>query len=49
MGGVTLVPQSNDIYDNYLKIADNMLYDAKENGRNRVVWSNENKEQWREK
>lgn len=49
IGGVTLVPQNDDIYDTYLKIADNMLYDAKENGRNRVVWSNGNNEQWREK
>ncbi len=49
IGGVTLVPQNDDVYDTYLKIADNMLYDAKEHGRNRVVWSNGNEEQWREK
>ncbi len=49
VGGVTFVPKNDDMYDNYLKVADNMLYDAKEFGRNMVVWSNENKEQWREK
>ncbi len=49
IGGITLVPRNDDIYDNYLKIADNMLYDAKENDRNRVVWSNGDNEQWRGK
>lgn len=49
VGGVTVVPQSNDVYDNYLKIADSMLYTAKKSGRNMVVWSDAGKEQWREK
>ena len=49
IGGVTLIPQSSDVYDDYLKIADNMLYEAKEQGRNRVVWSDGKGEQWREK
>ncbi len=44
-----MIPQSSDVYDDYLKIADNMLYEAKEQGRNRVVWSDGKGEQWREK
>ncbi len=49
LGGVTVVPQAGDSYDAYLKIADNMLYDAKKLGRNRVVWSDGGREQWLEK
>lgn len=49
VGGVTLVPGSGDVYENYLKIADSMLYNAKQSGRNRVIWSNEGKEVWRER
>ena len=49
VGGVTLVPGSGDVYENYLKIADSMLYTAKQSGRNRVVWSNAGREEWREK
>lgn len=49
IGGVTLIPEGEDTYDTYLKIADNMLYEAKENGRNQVVWSDGNQGQWREK
>lgn len=42
IGGVTVIPQSESIYDSYLEIADAMLYDAKRFGRNRVVWADEN-------
>ena len=49
VGGVSLVPKSEDSYETYLKLADTMLYDAKRLGRNRVVWSNGGKEQWIEK
>lgn len=49
IGGVTLVPKVTDTYDTYVQIADTMLYDAKRYGRNQVVWSNGNSEQWMEK
>ena len=49
VGGVTLLPKMGDVYDDYLKIADNMLYKAKHNGRNMVVWSDGGKEPWRER
>ncbi len=49
MGGVTVVPDNGEKYADYLKIADNMLYDAKRFGRNQVVWCGDNREQWREK
>ena len=49
MGGITLTPKIDNTYDPYAQIADTMLYDAKRYGRNMVVWSNENKEQWCEK
>ncbi len=49
MGGITLTPKIDNTYDSYAQIADTMLYDAKRYGRNMVVWSNENKEQWCEK
>lgn len=48
MGGVTVIPGNNDKYADYLKIADDMLYDAKRFGRNQVVWRGDNGEQWRE-
>lgn len=41
LGGLTVVPTAGSSYDSYLKIADMMLYDAKRQGRNRVVWANE--------
>ena len=49
VGGVTVLPRSEDNYDTYLKTADAMLYDAKRFGRNQVVWFDEHKTQRREK
>ena len=49
IGGVTVIPKHADSYDLYLKIADTMLYDAKNGGRDRVVWSDGKMEQMREK
>ena len=49
IGGITAVPKAGASYDNYLKMADAMLYDAKRFGRDQVVWSNEQMEQWRER
>ncbi len=48
IGGVTVVPKLGEQLETYLKSADAMLYDAKRLGRNRVVWSDHNTEQWRE-
>lgn len=48
IGGATVIPQNNDNYDTYLKIADTMLYDAKHFGRNQVVWYGDDKKQWKE-
>lgn len=48
IGGITLIPQRENSYEVYLKIADTMLYDAKRLGRNRVVWADEKMEQWHE-
>lgn len=48
IGGITVLPKVGASYDSYLKMADAMLYDAKRFGRNRVVWTNERMEQWRE-
>lgn len=39
IGGVTVIPKEKDMYDSYLKMADNMVYEAKKQGRNRVVWT----------
>lgn len=49
VGGLTLTPRSGDKLEDYLKLADAMLYDAKRLGRNQVVWSNQEREQWLEK
>ena len=49
VGGVTLTPKPGDKLENYLKLADAMLYDAKRWGRNQVVWFNEKQRQLREK
>lgn len=49
IGGITVLPRLESSFDTYLKMADTMLYDAKRYGRNQVVWSNEQMEQWREK
>ncbi len=46
-GGVTVVPPADSSCALYLKIADAMLYDAKKQGRNRVVWADEGmRQQW---
>ena len=49
IGGVTVMPQSENSYASYLKIADTMLYDAKKRGRNGVVWADEKMRQLFEK
>ena len=49
IGGVTVLPKAGDIYQNYLKTADAMLYDAKSFGRNTVVWYSDETRQLREK
>ena len=41
IGGVTVNPAAESSYTFYLKIADTMLYDAKKEGRNRVIWADE--------
>lgn len=48
-GGITIVPDKTDTYEECLRIADAMLKDAKESGRNMVVWSNGKEEQWKER
>lgn len=48
MGGVTVEAGEVNAYNETLKKADEMLYIAKDQGRNRVVWCNEAGEQWME-
>lgn len=48
-GGVTVIPETDDAYEAYLKVADTMLYDAKKHGRNRVVWADRQLNQMFEK
>lgn len=49
VGGVTVTPHPEDSYESFLRLADNMLYEAKHLGRNMVVWSNGESEKWTEK
>lgn len=49
IGGITVFPKADDSYNACLKAADTMLYQAKDRGRNMVVWSNNNQEQWNER
>lgn len=49
LGGITVYPKMGDRYEDYLKMADSMLYDAKRLGRNQVVWVNDRGVQWRER
>lgn len=45
MGGATVIPSVEGDYAYVLQLADTMLYDAKEHGRNRVVWTDEKRSQ----
>ncbi len=40
IGGVSLIPSTDDQEENLYEYADQMLYQAKNQGRNRVVWQN---------
>lgn len=40
IGGCTWTPGEEITVDGMIEIADNMLYDAKHNGRNQVCWNN---------
>lgn len=48
-GGVTSIPKITDDFSIYLKIADAMLYDAKKQGRNRIIWTDEKMKTYVEK
>lgn len=46
IGGISFTPHFGDSYASNLCVADQMLYQAKEHGRNRVVWLNGASEHW---
>ncbi len=48
IGGVTVVPQIGDKYDTYFEIVENMLAEAKQSGRNQVVWMNKEMDKLKE-
>lgn len=41
IGGVTVVPGMEDSYDTYFKMAEKMLSEAKNAGRNQIMWLDE--------
>ena len=49
VGGVTMVPTTEHSPEEFLQRADAMLYDAKNFGRNMVVWCDESHRQLRER
>lgn len=49
VGGVTVVPTTEQSPEEFLQRADAMLYDAKNFGRNMVVWCDESHRQLRER
>lgn len=47
-GGVTVLPQIGDKYDTYFSTVEAMLAEAKQSGRNQVVWTDEEMNQLKE-
>jgi diguanylate cyclase (GGDEF)-like protein len=41
IGGVTLIPEHQHTPETIMEIADKLLYEAKQNGRNRVCWQSQ--------
>lgn len=39
MGGVTVIPDATLRFEDYVQLADDMLYKAKKSGKNMVIWS----------